>query len=54
MPYIYEDEDNAPMNDENIQVPDRDCPNCRNRKNGECQVWECKFVPKGGNGSEGR
>lgn len=56
MSYLYDDEDNQPMMDEHMPVRDvdRDCPNCRNRKNGECQVWECKFSPKGGSGSEGR
>ena len=25
---------------------DRDCDHCTNRIDGECQVWECRFVPK--------
>ena len=54
MSYIYEDEDNEPMNDENVHVPDRDCQNCEHRKTvvgryityDDCEVWECKFSPK--------
>jgi len=25
---------------------DRDCENCKNRVDGECQKWECKYEPK--------
>lgn len=73
MPYLYDDEDNAPMHQderaldvnyksyeqmvkdaggEPIDFPDpadgddRDCPHCRHKVNGECQVWDCKFEPK--------
>lgn len=47
MNYLYDDEDNQPMHEENI-LNDRDCPNCKHKVNGECQVWDCRFEPKGG------
>ena len=58
MSYIYEDEDNVPMNDENVQAHDRNCRNCEHRKTvvgkyityDDCEVWECKFSPKGWSG----
>ena len=46
MPYIYSDSDNEPMNEENIQVEERDCEHCRNHDGKDCQVWDCKFEPK--------
>lgn len=54
--YIYSDEDNAPMNDENVQAPDRGCRNCEHQKKvagryityDECELWECKFEQKEG------
>ena len=47
MPYIYSDEDNVPMNEENFpHKDDRDCPNCKHKVNGECQVWNCRFEQK--------
>ena len=27
-------------------ILDRDCENCANKVDGDCQVWECKFVRK--------
>ena len=53
--YIYSDEDNAPMIEENIPNkwennpprPDRDCPNCRYKMpTGDCTKWDCDFAPK--------
>ena len=44
--YIYSDEDNAPMNEEAFQRPDRDCANCRHKVNGNCTQWDCNFSPK--------
>jgi len=48
--YIYSDEDNAPMNDENMPerlkklTADRDCPNCIHKlPNGHCEMWDCEF-----------
>ena len=55
MSYIYDNEDNAPMNEESMPKryeynpprPDRDCPNCRYKMpNGECTKWSCDFAPK--------
>jgi len=56
--YIYNDEDNQPMNEENMpeslkklfqNFNDRDCPNCIHKMpNGDCNSWDCKFEPKGG------
>ena len=53
MPYLYDDEDNAPMNEDNIRH-DHDCGNCRHKIQGECEVWECRFAPKYRLDSEGR
>jgi hypothetical protein len=51
MPYIYNDEDNAPMNDdampaENFPVEERDCKHCQNHDGDQCQVWDCHFVKR--------
>ena len=44
--YLYDDEDNVPMNEENFpQRPERDCSNCRFKVNGDCTQWECNFTP---------
>lgn len=53
--YIYDDEDNAPMNEENFQRKhDHECWNCRHKIQGECEMWDCKFEPKYKLNSEGR
>lgn len=52
MSYLYDDEDNAPMNDENIRH-DHDCGNCRHKIQDECELWECRFAPKYRLDSEG-
>lgn len=57
--YIYDDDDNQPMNDENMPYiydskteynpprPERDCPNCRFKMpDGSCTRWSCDFAPK--------
>ena len=55
MPYIYNDEDNAPMNEENIQRKhDHECWNCRHKIQGECEMWDCRFEPKYKLDREGR
>ena len=55
MNYIYSDEDNAPMNEENFQRKhDHECWNCRHKIQGECEMWDCKFEPKYKLDSEGR
>lgn len=55
MPYLYDDEDNAPMTEEAYQkAHDHDCGNCRHKIHGQCEVWECRFAPKYRLDSEGR
>lgn len=34
------------MQDIPARIVDRDCEHCANKVNGDCQVWECRFVPK--------
>ena len=57
MPYIYNDEDNEPMNID--QTPalqrlftnfeNRDCEHCKHKHpNGDCDSWSCQFEPREG------
>ena len=57
MPYIYNDEDNEPMNID--QTPalqrlftnfeNRDCERCKHKRpNGDCDSWSCQFEPREG------
>lgn len=52
MAYLYTDEDNSPMTEENIQVEDREsdreCQYCANHDGQYCTSWDCKFVAKPG------
>ena len=34
------------MQDIPSRIADRNCERCANKINGECQVWECRFVQK--------
>ena len=48
MPYIYDDSDNNPMDEQNFETEERDCVHCKNYDGKYCQVWDCKFEPKEG------
>ena len=50
--YVYNDEDNAPMNEEDLKwlkaitkMDNRDCKNCQHYDSEYCTSWDCKFVP---------
>ena len=44
MPYLYEDEDNQPMNPDNFPVePERDCEHCKHYNGEYCTSWDCKM-----------
>jgi len=47
--YLYDDEDNVAMNEDNLPPKDdRDCMNCIHKHpNGDCTQWECKFESRG-------
>lgn len=44
--YLYNDEDNAPMNEEDLGKDDRDCEHCRNYDGMYCTAWDCRFEAK--------
>jgi hypothetical protein len=44
MPYLYNDEDNEPMNTENFPVePERDCEHCKHYDGKYCTQWDCQM-----------
>ena len=42
----WTEEKRPEMQDIPARIVDRDCEHCANKVNGDCQVWECRFVPK--------
>ena len=47
MGYLYEDEDNEPMNPDNFQVEhERDCEHCKHYDGKFCTQWDCKMELK--------
>ena len=47
MPYLYDNEDNEPMNPDNFPAePERDCEHCKHYDGRDCTSWDCKMELK--------